>query len=387
MDLINLFVNVEYHRLCRWYMTSEEGVYMYTKDSYPILSIIVPVYNAQCYLEKCIRSLTNQSLRNIEIILINDASTDSSLQMMKQFASEDPRIKIIDSPFNEGVSLTRNKGLMSIIEGKSLYVAFVDSDDWVESDRYKRLCAVAEGYDCDAVLDGINYVDPSGAIVKTRRQVKQKRNSPDFIYDHEIVKSQLNGSIAACTPWNGIYKLSIIRDHGLCFQHMRGEDTVFNIEFYALAHKVGLVYECGYNYRGMDKSLSRGYIPPESDWGLAGLKRTAKYLLEHPWLRDKVEDYEKPISLWILAEIVSYCRNIGTLAHERGFSQAIELLEDISSLPAFRCSYEKQDVLAGLGIRKRIFARLLYNKRVRTLALYLYFKYLIYTVMDKRSRF
>ena len=368
-------------------MTIDEGVYMYTKDSYPILSIIVPVYNAQCYLEKCIRSLTNQSLRNIEIILINDASTDSSLQIMKRFASEDPRIRIIDSPHNEGVSPTRNKGLMSIINGKSLYVAFVDNDDWVEPDRYERLCAVAEHYDCDAVIDGINYVDPSGSIVMTRRQVKQKIDSPGFIYDHEIVKRQLNGSIAACTPWNGIYKLSIIRDHGLFFQHLRGEDTVFNIEFYALAHKVGLVYESGYNYRGMDRSLSRGYIPPESYWGLAGLKKTAKYLLEHPWLPDMVEDYDTPISLWILAEIVSYCRYIGTLAHERGFSQAIKLLEEISSLPAFRRSYEKPDVLAGLGLRKRTFASLLYNKRVRTLLLYLYFKYLVYRVVDKRAWF
>ena len=360
---------------------------MCTDDPSPILSVIVPVYNAQCYLEKCIRSLTNQTLRNIEIILINDASTDSSLKMMNQFASEDPRIRIIDSPYNEGVSPTRNKGLMSIIKGKSLYVAFVDNDDWVEPDRYERLCTIAERYDCDAVIDGINYVDPTGSVVKVRRQVEQKNDSPSFIYDHEIVKRQLNGSIVASMPWNGIYKISIIRDHGLCFQNLRGEDTVFNIEFYALAHKVGLVYEIGYNYRGMDKSLSRGYIPPEMTWGLAGLKKTAKYLLEHPWLPDKVEDYETPIFLLILAEIVSYCRNIGTLAHERGFSQAIELLEEISSLPAFRCSYEKQDVLAGLGLRKRIFARFLYRKRLWTLLIYLYFKYLVYRIIDKRAWF
>lgn len=99
------------------------------------ISIIIPIYNAEATLEKCVRSILNQTYPNLEIILVNDGSTDSSLAICRQFAVTDARVEVITSP-NGGVSKARNLGLA---HAKGQYVGFVDSDDWVEPDFCMRL--------------------------------------------------------------------------------------------------------------------------------------------------------------------------------------------------------------------------------------------------------
>ena len=101
----------------------------------PMVSIIVPVYNAAPYLNQCIDSLTNQTLKEIEIILINDGSTDDSLVVCGALAAKDDRIRLIDKP-NGGVSEARNDGLRAAVGD---YVGFVDPDDWVDTEMYERM--------------------------------------------------------------------------------------------------------------------------------------------------------------------------------------------------------------------------------------------------------
>lgn len=110
------------------------------------VSIIVPVYNTEKYLEKCVRSIQSQTHKDLQIILVNDASEDNSLELMKKLAQEDDRICIVDKPHG-GLSATRNAG-MEIMEGD--YVSFVDSDDWIALDMYEKMLAQIEECGADA---------------------------------------------------------------------------------------------------------------------------------------------------------------------------------------------------------------------------------------------
>lgn len=100
-----------------------------------LISIIVPIYNVELYLEKCIESIINQTYKNLEIILVDDGSTDSCGKICDEYAKKDNRIKVIHK-INGGLSDARNKG-MEIAKGK--YIGFVDGDDYVASDMYETL--------------------------------------------------------------------------------------------------------------------------------------------------------------------------------------------------------------------------------------------------------
>ena len=112
------------------------------------VSIIVPVYNTEEYLQKCLDSLTNQTLKNIEIICVNDGSTDNSLKILQDNAIKDDRIKIINQE-NKKQGAARNAG-MQIATGE--YIGFVDSDDWVDFDFYEKLYSAAKKHNFDIAL-------------------------------------------------------------------------------------------------------------------------------------------------------------------------------------------------------------------------------------------
>ena len=112
------------------------------------ISVIVPVYNVEKYLKRCINSILNQSYKELEILLIDDGSTDLSSVFCDQYADEDNRIKVIHKE-NEGVSSARNCGL-EMATGQ--YITFVDSDDYIELNMYEKMMEIAEKYDCDVIM-------------------------------------------------------------------------------------------------------------------------------------------------------------------------------------------------------------------------------------------
>lgn len=112
------------------------------------LSVIVPIYNSEKYLEKCIISILNQSFRSLELILINDGSTDDSIKICNKYLKKDKRVRLVDKS-NEGVAIARNTGL-NISVGE--YITFVDSDDWIELNMYSEMMDIADKYSADIVL-------------------------------------------------------------------------------------------------------------------------------------------------------------------------------------------------------------------------------------------
>ncbi len=123
-----------------------------------LISIIIPVYNVEKYLEKCILSVINQTYKNIEIILVNDGSPDNSIEICKKYARIDSRIIYIEKE-NGGLSSARNVGI-DVAKGE--YIGFVDSDDYISSDMYEKLYDIISSENADMAICNLNWVDENG---------------------------------------------------------------------------------------------------------------------------------------------------------------------------------------------------------------------------------
>lgn len=161
-----------------------------------LISIIVPVYNVEQYLSKCIESLTKQTLKDIEIILVNDGSTDDSVRICKEYMSRDNRIKLINK-INGGLSDARNEGI-KIAKGK--YIGFVDSDDWVDINMYNNLYDIARKSKADIVqCDFLMVYDEKFSLSDTLEGKKVYIQEPiEYLYKGEYVKN--------IVVWNKIFK-------------------------------------------------------------------------------------------------------------------------------------------------------------------------------------
>lgn len=157
---------------------------------YGKISVIVPIYNMEKYLKKCLDSIVGQSYKNLEIILINDGSTDNCGKICTSYQKMDGRIKVINKK-NEGVSLARNAGL-KIATGK--YLGFVDSDDWLESTMYESLVKALVYNKCEISIGGY-YLAKNKKIIKTfsftDKKVLEKNTALKYLIGDEVIKSYL----------------------------------------------------------------------------------------------------------------------------------------------------------------------------------------------------
>lgn len=159
------------------------------------ISVIVPVYNMEKYLEKCLNSLINQTLTDIEIICVNDGSTDSSLKILEEFAQADSRIKILTQQ-NSGQSVARNYGISN---ATGEYLGFVDSDDWVDLDYFEKLYNAAKDNNCDIACAGFKRCGK--VLSSVRKSYKEKKVYKD-INDKVVADNLPNDNYL----WNKIFK-------------------------------------------------------------------------------------------------------------------------------------------------------------------------------------
>ena len=210
-----------------------------------LISVIIPVYNAEKYLEDCIRAICNQSYNNFELILVNDGSVDSSLSICKKYAGTDRRIKVIERS-NGGVGAARNSG-MKVMQGA--YVVFADSDDYVSTDYLRNLYQAAKVNDYDIVQCGMR---------KTR---KKKRNGLQVHYKATDVKEiskkkALNGRVYNVGIWGKIYSRKVIGS----FRFNEGQIYEDEAAYYRLvdrADKIAVLNETLYYYYASDNSVMR----------------------------------------------------------------------------------------------------------------------------------
>lgn len=186
------------------------------------ISVIVPIYNAEKYLAQCLESIIHQTYRDLQILLINDGSTDSSLSIAQDFAQRDTRIEI-HTQSNQGQGAARNNGLQ---HATGEYISFVDADDYLDNDFYETLLPYIANYDC--VQIGYRRVSTDGCIIEQKL--------PRYFYQFT-------------SPCMRLYRRSIFTQYALTFpEGMIYEDVVFSLDFWETNPTYVQVPYTGYNY-------------------------------------------------------------------------------------------------------------------------------------------
>lgn len=214
-----------------------------------LVSIIVPVYNAEKVLKRCVDSILKQDYQNIEVILVDDGSKDTSLEIMNEYARQDERVKAVHKE-NGGVSSTRNKGL-DMASGK--YIQFIDADDWLPFDSTKQLVRTMEDNDVDMAI-GDFY-----RVVNEQASLKGSIKNGGIITRNEYADKML------LTPadfyygviWNKLYRRDIIEQHHLRMDEeiSFSEDMIFNLEYLLYVEKIGVLKAPVYYYFLTEGSL------------------------------------------------------------------------------------------------------------------------------------
>lgn len=220
------------------------------------LSIIVPVFNAGCYLDKCINSIVNQTYQNIEIILVNDGSTDNSLEICQQYQGSDQRIKII-SKENSGLIRARKSGL-SIASGS--YIGFVDSDDWIEPTMFETLVNCMEETGCDLVSSGIiRDFKASGrqSVVYDNYPEGSYGNLNSTIYPTMLYHSEYRNFGIYCTLWNKLYKKELLVQvyKEINEEVFYGEDALACYPYCLQSESIYILHKAFYHYNIRHESM------------------------------------------------------------------------------------------------------------------------------------
>lgn len=324
-----------------------------------LVSIIVPVYNITPYIEDCIESIQNQTYSNIEILVVDDGSTDGSGELCEKLAAHDKRIKLIRQK-NMGVAAARGRGIEN---ASGVFLMFVDGDDWIEPDMTKEL--VKQLGHGDLATSGVYYQEAPDKV-KKRKDEFPERSYPDKQQLNTILESMIydenSGTLHRLTPWcfNKLYRSELVKevyrkvDLNITF----AEDCVFLYQYLLKCRSVTVTHKCYYHYRyragsamhaynpHMLMDINRVYLALESDFrkhelGPNLLAQLQKWILHMNWkainefmgLGDGIHmtEYIADLSCLEGKEVVLYgAGNVGrdTYAQMQGFGYHIALWAD-----------------------------------------------------------
>lgn len=226
-----------------------------------LITIIVPIYNVEQYLKQCIESLLQQSYKNIEIILVNDGSTDRSADICEIFRKKDNRIKVVNKS-NEGLGYARNSGL-KIANGK--YVTFVDSDDYVDEDMIKVLYEAIIKNKSDTSLGGFKKINNDGKVLfieEYKKEIFEGKDVYNKLFPKMLGSCPEKSDSIRMSVWNTMYSMDIIKENNIKFKSEReyiSEDIIFDMEYYKYSNSVAIINESFYYYRTNNLSLTMKY--------------------------------------------------------------------------------------------------------------------------------
>ncbi len=203
----------------------------------PTVSIVVPIYNVEEYLPRCLDSIANQTFTDIEIICVDDGSPDNSIDILHEYKSRDSRIRIIQQE-NMGLSGARNTGIKHAI---GEYIMFVDSDDYIDLDTVDEMYKRAIEGDLDAVICGVASFNENGYSTESMSNLNEK----EILTGYEYLKKDYR--FASCC--NKLFKLSKIRKEALFFPEGKlYEDLLFVFKYMMTSKKIGVVKKYFYHY-------------------------------------------------------------------------------------------------------------------------------------------
>ena len=216
----------------------------------PLVSVIIPMYNAEKFITRCLQSVCGQTYPNLEILALNDGSRDGTLAVCQALAAQDARIRVIDKP-NSGVSDTRNRGL-DLARGE--YIQFVDSDDWLLPDFTARLVAAARQYRADLVTAPYRMVIPRPEAAAGQPAADEREYSllPAGVYNKKEYLWHVIGQPASFyfgVLWNKLYRRDLIEQQHIRFpQAFYAEDQQFNLAYLQAAEVFAALPGAGYCY-------------------------------------------------------------------------------------------------------------------------------------------
>lgn len=221
-----------------------------------LVSVIVPVYNAEQFLARCLNSVLNQSYEKLEVILINDGSTDNSQKICEEFAEKDVRVKLINQE-NSGPSVARNKGI-DLANGK--YISFVDADDYLEKNMIEKMINYIE-QDVELVISGYNRIfkkDDVNEIQEINYYHIINMTFDDFLQRFDVLFKDYYINYL----WNKLYLNEIIKTNNINFNKSInwGEDLIFNIEYLNYCNEISIISNSLYNYIDFNEdSITNNY--------------------------------------------------------------------------------------------------------------------------------
>lgn len=223
------------------------------------ISIIVPVYNVEKYLSRCLNSILNQTYSHLEIIIVNDGSTDNSLNICNEFAEKDKRIVLINQR-NKGLSGARNTGLRF---ASGDYVGFIDSDDMIESDMIEDCYKIIESYSPDVITTNVlSYKRGNASYTEFRNNLPYGK----ILNKKEIIKHFIEpyyGGYMGIIPsvWSKLYKLAFLKRNNHFFDETlkRSEDYWFNFFVFITAEDVYAINKGYYHYYANEGSMIRSF--------------------------------------------------------------------------------------------------------------------------------
>lgn len=329
------------------------------KSTLPKVSIIVPVYNVEKYLHRCMDSLINQTLEDIEIMVINDGSTDSSRNILREYERKDKRVIVIDNK-NLGVSHSRNIG---IDKSKGEFLLFVDSDDWIDLNMIEEMYVKALSNNSDIVMcsymrefenhskEKIFNLDKE--VVYKNEQVIELNRKIIGPINNELKSGEGLDSLG--TVWAKMYKSNLIKNSQHRFIDLKeigsAEDTLFNILIFKNANTVTFLNNSFYHYwRGNKESLTSGYNPKLLSQWKKLFTYMEDFIKEHNLGQEFYEALNNRIAMCVLGLGLNECSK----KNNQSILKKIRNIKQILNDNLIKESYKKFDI-SKFSIHWRIF--------------------------------
>lgn len=322
------------------------------------VSIIVPVYNAAENLNHCINSILNLTYQHLEIILINDGSTDHSGELCDQLMRQDQRIHVIHQK-NSGPSVARNNGI-NVATGK--YIQFVDADDFPKPHMTKTLVDQMHG-NCQLVICGYQSVDNHFNIIhQNTPSIHGMLLKSEFLVNFgELYKQIILPSI-----WNKLYITELIKTHNIHFDEnlKLGEDLLFNLDYFKVCQKVNMITDKLYNYRiENDQSLSQNFKKDYFENQLLLADKVKQFLMgEHAYTAQNKHMLQ-------LINISSVINSFDNIFHKNSPFTKEQKIDQISHIIH---SKQISEVIFGESIQAKVIGFLIKHRLIHSI--YLFFK-------------
>ena len=259
----------------------------------PKISIIIPIYNAENYLKRCLNSVINQTLKDIEIICINDCSKDNSLEILKEYSKKDNRIKIINLKENKGESKARNIGLDNT---NSEYIAFLDNDDEIDLDFYEKLYNKAIKTNSDIVKAGVDIINYDKKHQKDNLNELIKQNNSKLYFTHYW--------------WSAIYKSSLIKGNNIKFleKYEIGEDILFLNQAILNCKKLEIIDNTYYHYHKRENSTDSKILNYEKIKSIINIREIIiNNILSYKDFNKLSDKIINDIFIWHIKSILNCC--------------------------------------------------------------------------------